>query len=302
MTEKKKTEKQEKQTPPSPQAVSEKDKLLKQKSTPKKIAKIFALIWIVCLICPVMYLLYAYTGAVKEFMVVKGLAEVNNTLTTQYEQFTDSLLSGINLKGLSDKIKIPELKTDSLEKSLQQIEAASALLKKTKLVKTDQLDNTVKEIEGKINQLNAQMKQTVEEVQKTVQKQLQADLKKQISSFAGTQVQKQLGLSDTAYTVLRKESFGLFSAEGRKASSSVYAELVKNKDGFLSGSLKIVDRYFVWVICVIAVLALVILLIPVFLVFWVAKKLSATFAECPYCGKVFLSKQGKLSILKVLKK
>lgn len=295
------TEKQEKQSQRDTTESQDKALLLKQKSTPKKVARIFALLWIVGIICPAMYLLISSSGRIKEFIVVKAVAEVNAALTNQYSQFTDSLLSEIRLDGIADNIKIPELKTDALQKNIQQIQAASAFLNKTKLVKTNQLDNTVKDIEGKINQLNLQIKQMAQEVQKTAQKQLQSELKKQISAFADRQVQKQLGLSQEAYAFLTKGTFGLFKTEGKKATAVIYAELVQNKSGFLSASLKTLDAYFVWIVCVISVLALVILLIPVVLVFWVAGKLSATFAECPYCKKVFLSKQGKLSFLKVLK-
>lgn len=46
-------------------------KVLKQKSTPKRIAKIFTLIWVVFVMLPVLYISLTYAVQIKEYAFVK---------------------------------------------------------------------------------------------------------------------------------------------------------------------------------------------------------------------------------------
>ena len=115
------------------------------------------------------------------------------------------------------------------------------------------------------------------------------------------QIQKQLGLSQTSYNRLVKGDYGLMGETSQKTTASLYQELSKSNLSFLKQTKTFLDKYFVFLKWGLTVLVGVILLIPAWVVWWIAKKLSATFTECPYCHKVFISKKGKLGILKLFK-
>ena len=91
-------------------------KVLKQKSTPKRIAKIFTLIWILFVIAPVLYISLTRAVEIKEYAVVKGFYEANSVLIDQYKDLSEKVISKVDISKYISKIDIPEIKLDKLDK------------------------------------------------------------------------------------------------------------------------------------------------------------------------------------------
>ena len=135
-----------------------------------------------------------------------------------------------------------------------------------------------------------------------MQTDIQKALKTQVEGLASSQVQKQLGLSDKAYNLFSKSDFGLLTEQARNSTSLIYTQLSKNSSSAIKDTFSLINKYFNWFVYAISALFFIVLIIPVLFVWWIAKKLSSNFTECPYCKKVFLSKEGSFNLLKFFKK
>ncbi len=276
-------------------------KLLKQKSTPKRIAKILIFLWLVCIILPVMYLCVMQSVFLKEYSVVKGVEVLNSMLQTQYTDLTTDVINKVNIQKYMNEIKIPEIKLDKVSETTQKVEKVSGALAKLGVKNADKVENSTKALQEQVDQINNKLQTSIQQVQKTLETNVQQALREELANVANTQVQKQLGISSSTYQNLLNKQFGFKTEEQRQKTSSIYQELAQAKDGILVKPLSYLNTYFNWIRWSITGIALVILLVPIIIVWWIAKKLSANFTECPYCGKVFLSKAGKFNLLKLFK-
>lgn len=276
-------------------------KILKQTSTPKKIAKVFILLWTVCVIAPVMYICLTQAVLLKEFAVVKGVSALNGMLQNQYTNLTSDVIQKVDIQKYTSQIKVPEIKLDQVTETTEKVAKASNALAKLGVKNADKVESSTKALQEQLNQANAKLQASITQIQKTLETDIQAALTKELSGLADTQVQKQLGISSSAYTRLVQGNFGFKTQPEREATTSIYQELAQAKKGILTQALSYLDCYFNWVKWAVTILAFIILLVPIVLVWWIAKKLSATFTQCPYCGKVFLSKAAKFNLLKLFK-
>ena len=276
-------------------------KILKQTSTPKKIAKILILVWTVCVIAPVMYVCLTQAVLLKDFAVVKGVNMLNGLLQSQYTNLTNNVIQKVDIQKYTSQIKVPEIKLDQVTETTEKVAKASGALAKLGVKNADKIEDSTKALQKKLDKANAQLQTSIEQIQKTLQADIQTALKKELTGLADTQVQKQLGISSSAYARLVKGDFGFKTQTEREATTMIYQELAQAKKGLLTSALSYLDCYFNWVKWIVTILVLVVLLVPVVLVWWIAKKLSANFTQCPYCGKVFLSKAAKFNLLKLFK-
>lgn len=276
-------------------------KILKQTSTPKKIAKILILVWTVCVIAPVMYVCLTQAVLLKDFAVVKGVNMLNGLLQSQYTNLTNDVIQKVDIQKYTSQIKVPEIKLDQVTETTEKVAKASGALAKLGVKNADKIEDSTKALQKKLDKANAQLQTSIEQIQKTLQADIQTALKKELTGLADTQVQKQLGISSSAYARLVKGDFGFKTQTEREATTMIYQELAQAKKGLLTSALSYLDCYFNWVKWIVTILVLVVLLVPVVLIWWIAKKLSANFTQCPYCGKVFLSKAAKFNLLKLFK-
>ncbi len=275
--------------------------LLKQKSTPKKIAKILIFLWTVCVIVPAMYICLTQSVLLKEYAVVKGVGTLMGLLQTQYTDLTNDVINRVDIEKYTSQIKVPEIKLDRVNETTDKVAQVSGALAKFGVKNADKVENSTKLLQEQLNQANNKLQTSVKQIQRTLETDIQTALQKELSDLADNQVQKQLGISQSAYTRLTAGSYGLTDESGRLATNEVYQELSGANDGILAGGLTYLNTYFEWIKWTVTILVLFVLLIPVVVVWWIAKKLSSNFTECPYCGKVFLSKKAKLGILKLFK-
>ena len=304
-------------------------KILKQKSPLVKAANVFALIWIAAITCPALYFVYSHADELRRFAVVAAVGKTNGIVTEQFSAFTGRVLKEVKVEKYISKIKIdeldaeklikiPEIKLDKLDKvkeTTQKTKKVTSALSKLGVKQADKIDQTTEELQKQANKLkesaeevkkqidkvNQKMKTTVDQVKKTLDSEVQAGLKKEIDTLAGSQIKKQLALSDGAYNSLKAEKYGFMSDAERAVTSRIYTELAQNKKGVFSDVIRAMEEYYKWILAGVMLLVLVITLVPVLLVKKIAKKLSATFTQCPHCGKVFVTKANALSILKMLK-
>ena len=275
--------------------------LKKQKSTPKKIAKILILFWILCVMSPVMYVGLTKSVQIKEYVIVKGIYEANEVLMNQYQNFSNQVISKVNVSEYTSKIEIPEIKLDKLTQTTEKVEKTANALSKLGLKGADKVSENTAMLQAQVDKVNQQIQEATLKTKKILETDIQASLKKSVTTLADTQLQKQLNLSKSAYQAFASENFGFMGMDKQKNTFVIYAELAKGASGVFKDAISWIDKYFNLIRWTVCGLLFVLMLIPVAIVWWIAKKLSSNFTECPYCGKVFLSKAGKLNLLKMFK-
>ena len=275
--------------------------LKKQKSTPKKIAKILILIWVLAVMTPTLYISLTKSVQIKEYVIVKGIYEANEILMKQYRDFSNQLISKVDVSKYTSKIEIPEIKLDKVSQTTQKVEKTASALSKLGLKGADKVQESTNALQTQVNKINQQIQEITQKTQKILQTDIQKMLKKEVATLADTQIQKQLNLSNQTYQSFSSEAFGLMTEDKRQITSIIYSELANGATGIFKDGISLIDKYFKWISWGVSALLFILMLIPVVIVWWIAKKLSSNFTECPYCGKVFLSKAGKFNLLKMFK-
>ena len=280
-------------------------KILKQASPLVKAANIFSLIWVFAITCPAVYLAYSHADEIRKFAVVAAVGKTNQILNEQYNAFADRVLKEVKIEKYTSKIKIPEIKLDKqleqVNKTAEKTKKVPSALSKLGVKQAAKIEDTTELLQKQVDNVNRQIKTTVDQVKSTLDKEVQTGLKKEIDSLAGTQIRKQLALSDASYNNLENGKYGFMTETETLVTKTIYTELAKNKKGIFSDLIAGVEKYYKWIKAGILLLVLVITLIPPFLVKKIAKKLSATFTQCPHCGKIFVSKANAANILKLIK-
>lgn len=284
---------------------SEEYKILKQKQPLMKAASIFFWVWFAAVTCPSVWFILSHAGEIREFAVVAAVGKTNRILTEQYSAFTDKVLKEVKIEKYTSKIKIPEVKLDKqleqVSKAAEKTKKVTSALSKLGVKEAAKVEDTTEMLQKQVDKANQQIKTSVDQVKNTLDKEVQAGLKKEIDSLAGTQIKKQLALSDASYKNLEKEKYGIASDKERQITKTIYSELAKNKNGIFKDLIAGMEKYYKWIMAALVLLAVVITMIPPILFKKIAKKLSGTFTQCPYCGKTFISKENAFNILKMLK-
>lgn len=276
-------------------------KLMKQKSTPVKVAKIFFWIWFLLVIIPSVYFSSTYSVNIKEFAVVKAVYEGNKVLINQYSNLSDKVFQKVNIDKYTANIKVPEIKLDSVSNVATKTNTVASKLSKLGVKEAAKVEDSTAAVQKQIDKVNQQLKTSVDQIKTALDKDIKAGLKKDLDELGGDQIKKQLALSDKAYKNMSSGKYGLMSKQERDVTAGIYKELAQNKKGVFKDLIAAVEKYYRWISLGVIVLILVVTFIPPFVVLKIAKKLSVTFTECPYCSKVFVTKANAMSILKLVK-
>lgn len=276
-------------------------KVMHQKSTAKKIANIFSFLWIICVTLPVCYVIYTRADAIKEFVVVKGVYEANKALMDQYATLSNDLVNKININKYTSKIKVPEIKLDTVVEKTEKVNKAANILSKVGVKEATKVADTTSALQAQVDKINNQIKTSTENITKTLQSDLTSALKTELSEFGSNQMQKQLSLNDTNYKNLVADRYGIMTENQRKITSSIYKEFSNSKVSGVRNVMTAINKYFKWFALGVLVIVFIITLIPVIIAKKIAKIFTKNLNKCPYCGKVYFSKQGKLGLLGFLK-
>ncbi|MGN0929448.1 MAG: hypothetical protein ACI4N3_02295 [Alphaproteobacteria bacterium] len=275
--------------------------VLHQKSTAKKIANIFSFLWIICVTLPVCYIIYTKADAIKEFAVVKGVYEANKALMDQYTTLSNDLVNKININKYTSKIKVPEIKLDSVVEKTEKVNKVASGLSKLGVKEATKVADTTSALQAQVDKINNQIKTSTENITKTLQSDLTNALKTELSEFGSNQMQKQLSLNDTNYKNLVAGRYGIMTEGQRKITTSIYKEFSNSKISGVKSIMTAINTYFKWFVLGVVVIVFIITLIPVIIAKKIAKIFTKNLNKCPYCGKVYFSKQGKLGLLGALK-
>ena len=275
--------------------------LKKQKSKAKKIAWVFSILWIIFAIFPAVNYFYKNSTAIRNFVVVSGVYEANKVLMDQYNDLSNNLSKNINISKYTAKISVPEIKLDKVSAKTEKVSKTANLLSKVGVKGAGKVADTSEALQKQVDKVNKEIKEKAEDIAKTLERDLDKALKDELKSFGQNQMQKQLNLSDANYKNLTSGNYGIMTDGARKISASIYAEISKTKIAVVKNLMTQINTYYNWISYGVMALIILIGLIPVIVSLKIAKMLSTTFTTCPYCGKIFVSKQAKLKLLKLIK-
>lgn len=276
-------------------------KVLKQKSKAKKIAWVLSILWIVLAVVPVLDFVYKNSNSLRDFVVIKGVYEANSALMSQYNTMSDDLLKSINVSKYTSKIDIPEIKLDKISGKTDKVAKTANVLSKFGVKGADKVADTSAALQKQVDKINNEIKEKTQSVSKALEQDLNKALRQELKSFGEKQMQKQLQLSDANYKNLLAGRYGIMTDGERKISSSIYAELSKNKSSTVKGVISYINKYYKWISYAILALIVLVGLVPVVIMLKIAKMFTNNFTQCPYCKKIFLSKKAKLGILSKFK-
>ena len=279
-------------------------KILKQKAPLMKAAGIFFWVWFITITCPATWYIYAHANEIREFAVVAAVGKTNRILNEQYSAFADRVLKEVKIDKYMSKIKIPEIKLDKLEqvnKTAEKTKKVTSTLSKLGVKQAATVENSTELLQKQVDKINTELKTTLDQTKQSLNNEIQTGLKKEIDSLAQKQIKKQLALSENAYKNLETEKYGIVSQTERQITTAIYNELAKNKNGIFKDLIAGMEKYYTWILAGVLLLTVIVTMIPPILFKKIAKKLSATFSQCPHCGKIFISKANAFNILKMLK-
>ncbi len=291
------------------------EKILKQTSVPKKIAKIFSIVWILAVVLPAVRYVWSHSAAVKEYAVVKAAAEGNALLLSQYDTFSAKLLNSVNVEKYAADIKIPDIKIEKLslpeqsqkvQKAAEKSKKLTSALGKLGVKDTGKIDDAAASLQKQVDKLNGQLDAVAEKVNGQVKsamdktktalnKNIRDGLKKEVDSLAKSELRKQIGLNDGAYDKLTNGRF----AFGSQSTTELYGAL--SKSPLFLPMIKKINAYWRYVLYGLLALVVIIGMIPPFIANKIAKILSSVYTQCPYCKKVYITKQNAFNFLKLLK-
>ena len=276
-------------------------KLLHQKSIIKRIASLFNICWVLLIVIPLQYFIYTNSNSIKEFVVVKGVYEANSALLDQYTDLSNNLVSKININKYTSKIKIPEIKLDAIEDATSKVNKTASIASKFGIKGADKVVDTTSQLQAQVDKINNQIKTETANLTKTLESDINKALKEELNNLATSSMQKQLGLSEKAYKNLLAGRYGIMSEAQRNATKSIYKEFEVSKKDTIKDVISMINKYFVWFTLAVMLVVFVVSLIPVYFVMKFSKLFTKNFNKCPYCGKVYLAKLNKLSLLGIFK-
>jgi predicted nucleic acid-binding protein len=272
-----------------------------EKSTLKTIAKLVTLIWILAVAAPATYLAYTHASDVKEFAVVSGVHAANKALMKQYAELAGSVASKIDINKYAQKIEVPEIKLGSVAAKTEKVSKAAGFLAKVGVKDAAKVADTSAALQAQVDKVNKQLKEATSSVTKALAADLNSTLKSELEALGKSQMQKQLQLSDASYKNLVAERYGIASGAKRAVTKEIYGEFSRAKIPMVGNIIVLLEKYFIWIAIGIGLVAFALSLIPVIAMWWIIGKFDKNFTKCPYCGKVFLSKKAKFSLLGFVK-
>jgi hypothetical protein len=275
--------------------------VMKQRQGAKTFAKVFVILWALLVSAPLTWWIYSHSSDVRNYAVVRTVYETNKVIMDEYRELSSRVVSKINISKYVSKIEVPEVKLDKATDAAAKANKAAGLLAAVGVKGADKAADATAALQKQVDKINAQIKDGTDKLAKTLASDINAAIKKELDSLAQNQMQKQLKLSDANYKLLVAGRYGILSESERKASKSIYAEFSKNDLPAVRNVLELINAYFAWIALGLAGVALLLSLVPAFLVWKVCAAISKSFTKCPYCGRVFVSKAGKLGILKLFK-
>ena len=257
--------------------------------------------------------------ALKEIKVEKYLSKIN--------------VPELDIRIPEVNVKIPEVKLDKqmeqVNKAAEKTKKVSSALSKLGVKQAGKVEDTTQALQKQVDKVNQQLQNAekqidkinqqiqgagkqidkvnqmihtnIDQVKNTLDKEIQTGLKKEIDSLADSQIRKQMALSEKTYKDLNAEKYGFMTDAERRVTKTIYTELAKNKNGIFKNLIAGMEKYYKWVMVAVLLLVVIVTMIPPVLFKKIAKKLSATFTQCPHCGKIFISKANAANILKLIK-
>ncbi|MCQ2913642.1 MAG: hypothetical protein MJ247_00400 [Alphaproteobacteria bacterium] len=289
------------------------EKVLEVKRPLVKFAKIISIVWGLFVAIPLLSYVNKNSVSLQQYGTVFAVKEANSFLLGQYDGFAKKAMAKIDLKKYTDKIDIPEIKIDAKLNKLQEIDLskitsatktadkASKALSKLGVKNANVADAGIQALQKQAEQINSQLKNATSEVEKQIKSisdkantqikdattkvktslvnDVENGLKSEISSFAGNQIQKQLELDDELYNNLTS---GNFKIKGSN-TSKIYSSL--RQKGIFAEYIQKMEKYVGTAKNICLSILLVLLAVPPLVFFIVARILSSSHGQCPYCGK-----------------
>lgn len=293
----------------------------------KRTFAIVSVIWLAFVISFPLYVKHHYAGPIKKSMVVSMFFDLQRNIAEQYERLLAGIKDSINLEKpvamAIDKVKLVQDKVDKVsdttarakETTAKASETTGSVKKLTGIanmfgVKTDAVDNVVKQADSGIAQANkgiAQVDNTVamvnsqlDKVQTELVKITQLEVDKMIDAAIKQQLDKHSGgLGTTLLT-----NYGIKHVYPWRPSSwpvgvKIYNDLEKSDLGVVQILTRTVDSYFAYVAWGLVIAAWAIGFYIWSLIYKKYKAVIAPFLVCPRCGHTFADKRTAMSILSV---
>lgn len=287
----------------------------KQGKKLKTFASILSILWIALITVPLAYVVFLHSNDLRNYLVIKGVYTGNKYVMSQYTDLTSKVVNSINLEKHLKKIKVPEIKVDgitdltsNIQAQTKKVTAAAKPLSKlgvkpaTEVAEAaEKLTREVGRIETQVTNANKQIESITAEAIKVTTAEINKALKEEMDKFASTQVQKLLKLSDRNYANLIQNKYGVLTEKERSVGRSIYAEFEKNDPPLLKYAVSLIHDYYKYIVAAFVIIAIVISAIPIWLLWKIVGMFTKNFTQCPYCKKIFLSSDAKLSILSFLK-
>ncbi|MDR1477175.1 MAG: hypothetical protein LBI17_03550, partial [Rickettsiales bacterium] len=245
---------------------SEGYEIAKQRQPAKTFAKIFALAWTLVVAVPATYLAYTHSADVKHYAVVRAVYETNRLIMDEYRHVSAAVMSKIDVNKHVARISVPEIKLDKIAGTTEKANKAAGILSAVGVKGADKVADTAATLQKEVDKVNSQLREATDKVTKTLASDFNKAIKDELDQLAKSQMQKQLRLSEANYKNLAAERYGIFTADGRKISKSIYAELAKNDVSAVKTVFGLIETYFFWLALGVTVLVFLVSLVPAFIV------------------------------------
>ena len=276
-------------------------KIVKQSNKLKKITYLISLLWILCLVVPVLFYINNNSQVVKKYLSLKGVGYINNSLVKQYDSISKSLVQHINISKYTKDIKIPEIKLDKIENETKKVNKTARVLSNFGVKAASEVADKSDILNKQVAKINADIKTETEKLKRMLETDLEKSIKDEISNFASNQSKQVLKLSKINYYNFVNDKYGFMDDVSKNRTNAIYKELIKNDNFIIKNYLLNINKYFIYINYLILILVAVIGLIPVYALLRVVKMFTKNFTTCPYCRKIFISKEAKFNILAKLK-
>ncbi len=267
----------------------------------KKIATIFSIIWAFLIIAPFAYVVFLNSAALRNFLVVKGVYEANLNIMDQYSKMTSSLVEKINLDKYAAKIKIPEIKLDKVANGSEKVAGIANTLGALGLKGATKVAASSNKLQEQVDKINKQIKDISADMVKATTEGINQGLKEEMAKLGEGQMQKQLKLNDINYKNLMNDNYGVLTASMRANSQRIYGEFEKKDPPLLKWVIALIEKYYGYIVAGFVIAAIVISGLPIWLVWKGVGMFTKNFNQCPYCKKIYLTKEAKFNLLKLFK-
>ncbi len=276
-------------------------KIVKQSNKIKKISYLISLLWILFAVVPTIFYVNNNSQILKKFISLKGVGYINNSLVKQYDSISKSLIKHINISKYTSGIKIPEIKLDMVEKETAKVTKTAKVLSGFGIRGAEQVADKSDVLNKQVTKINAEIKAETEKLKKVLETDLEKSIKDEIANFATNQSKQVLKLSKISYYNFTNNKYGILNDADKSRTNIIYKELIKNDNVIIKNYLSNINKYFIYINYLMLILVAVIGFIPVYALLKVVKIFTKNFTTCPYCRKIFISKEAKFNILAKLK-